>query len=256
METLDLSKHNVLVTGAGSAEGIGFACALAFAQSGARVAITATRKHIFERLAELGSGHLAYTADLVVSEEVEQLVRSIERDIGDISIVINNAGMVQKGKKSRAALIEKLSDEDWHHQLSINVTTAFKVTRAVLPRMQKGRFGRIVNIASVTGPIVTSTRSVAYASAKAAMTGLTRATALENAKYGITCNAVLPGWIATGSVSAAEIRAGKASPTQRSGRPNEVAACALFLASAGASYVNGAMLVVDGANSLMEMKTD
>jgi 3-oxoacyl-[acyl-carrier protein] reductase len=251
----DMSKHTVLVTGAGSAEGIGFACALAFAHAGAQVAITATGERIFERLTQLGKGHFAYTADLVNSDEVAQLVKSIERDCGPVGVVINNAGMNQQGKKSRAAMIRDLSDEDWQHQLSINATTAFKVTRAVLPRMQKGGFGRIVNIASVTGPIVTNERSAGYSSAKAAMTGLTRATALENAKFGITCNAILPGWIATGSVSADEIRAGKASPAARSGRPDEVAACAMFLASEAASYVNGAMLVVDGANSLMEMKT-
>jgi 3-oxoacyl-[acyl-carrier protein] reductase len=249
-----MSDKVVLVTGAGSPDGIGYACAVAFARAGAHVAITATSKRIFERLEDLGKGHVAYTADLVHSGEVAQLIKSIERDVGAVSVVINNAGLVQKGKRSRAALIERFSDEDWQHQLNINVTTAFNVTRAVLPRMQKARFGRIVNIASVTGPVVTYPRSAAYSTGKAAMTGLTRATALENAKFGITCNAVLPGWIATGSASATEVRAGKASPAGRSGRPDEVAACALFLASAGASYVNGSMLVVDGANSLMEMK--
>jgi 3-oxoacyl-[acyl-carrier protein] reductase len=249
-----MSEKVVLVTGAGSPDGIGFAFAQAFARAGARVAITATSKRIFERLEELGKGNVAYTADLVNSEEVEKLIKSITRDIGAVDVVINNAGMVQQGKKSRVVTIEKLSDEDWQHQLSINVTTAFNVTRAVLPSMQKARFGRIINIASVTGPVVTFARTAAYSAAKAAMTGLTRATALENAKYGITCNAILPGWIETGSVSAEQIRAGKASPAGRQGRPDEVAACAMFLASAGASYVNGTMLVVDGANSLMEMK--
>jgi 3-oxoacyl-[acyl-carrier protein] reductase len=250
----DMSKHVVLVTGAGSPDGIGFACAQALAGAGARVAITATGKRIFERLEELGKDHFAYTADLVNAGEVAKLIKSIERDLGAIAVAINNAGMVQQGKKSRAATIEKLSDEDWQHQLSINVTTAFNVTRAALPRMQKSRYGRIVNIASVTGPVVTFPRTAGYSAAKAAMTGLTRATALENARYGITCNAILPGWIETGSVSAEQVRAGKASPTGRQGRPEEVAACALFLASANASYVNGAMLVVDGGNCLMEMK--
>jgi 3-oxoacyl-[acyl-carrier protein] reductase len=249
-----MSEQVVLVTGAGSAEGIGFSCAKAFAQIGARVAITATGKRIFERLEELGQEHSAYTADLANSKDVEKLIASVNRNLGHITVVINNAGMVQQGKKYSAAMIEKIKDEDWLHQLDINVTTAFKVTREVLPQMQKRKFGRIVNIASVTGPIVTFSRTAGYSAAKAAMTGLTRATALENAKYNISCNAILPGWIETGSVSAAQVRAGKASPIGRQGRPEEIAACAVFLASAAASYVNGAMLVVDGANSLMEMK--
>lgn len=252
----DMSEHVVLVTGAGSAEGIGFACALAFAQAGLRVAITATGKRIFERLEELGQGHVAYTADLANSAETANLIKSISRSVGPINTVVNNAGMVQQGKKSRAATIEKLSDEDWQHQLNINVTTAFNVTREVLPHMQKSRFGRIVNIASVTGPLVTFARTAGYSAAKSAVTGLTRATALENAKFGITCNAILPGWIETGTVSAVQARAGKACPTGRQGQPEEIAACALFLASRPASYVNGAMLVVDGGNSLMEMKAE
>ena len=250
----DMLQQVALVTGVGSRAGIGFACAVALAKSGARVAITSTSKRVFERLAELGAGHVAYTADLVDSESVAKLIKSIERDLGPPCVVINNAGMVQHGKTLRATRIEKLSDEDWQHHLNITVTTAFKVTRAVLPPMQKARFGRIINIASVTGPLVTVERSAGYAAAKAAMTGLTRSTALENAKYDITCNAVLPGWIETGSISAQQVRAGKATPTGRQGRPDEIAACALFLASTGAGYVNGAMLVVDGANSLMEMK--
>jgi 3-oxoacyl-[acyl-carrier protein] reductase len=250
----DMSEQVVLVTGAGSADGIGFACAHAFARAGLRVAITATGKRIFERLEELGKGHVAYTADLVNSAEVANLIKCAGRDLGPIDVVVNNAGMMQQGKKSRVATIEKLSDEDWQHQLNINVTTAFNVTREVLPYMQKSRFGRIVNIASVTGPVVTFARTAGYSAAKAAMTGLTRATALENAKFGITCNAILPGWIETGIVSPVQARAGKACPTGRQGKPEEIAACALFLASRSASYVNGAMLVVDGGNSLMEMK--
>jgi 3-oxoacyl-[acyl-carrier protein] reductase len=130
----------------------------------------------------------------------------------------------------------------------------FNCTRAALPAMVAAGYGRIVNMASVTGPVVTIDGSAGYAAAKAGVTGLTRATALEYARDGITCNAVLPGWIATESSSPREVRAGKACPTGRPGTPDEVAACVMFLASGGASYVNGAMLVVDGANTLMEMK--
>jgi 3-oxoacyl-[acyl-carrier protein] reductase len=101
---------------------------------------------------------------------------------------------------------------------------------------------------------VTIDGSSGYATAKAAIGGMTRSVALEYGAEGITCNAVLPGWIQTESSSAKEIRAGRATPVGRAGTPDEVAACAVFLASHGASYVNGAMLVVDGGNTLVEMK--
>ena len=138
--------------------------------------------------------------------------------------------------------------------MALNINTTFHCTRAALPGMAARGFGRIVNIASVTGPVVTIDGSSAYATAKAAITGMTRSVALEYAGQGVTCNAILPGWIETASSSEGEIIAGRATPTGRPGTPDEVAACALFLASDGASYVNGAMLVVDGGNTLQEMK--
>ena len=107
---------------------------------------------------------------------------------------------------------------------------------------------RIVNVASVTGPVVTIEGTAGYSAAKAAMTGLTRATALENAGLCITCNAVLPGWIATGSATAREIAAGKRSPTGRPGRPGEVASACVFLASEEASYINGTSTQITAAS--------
>ena len=114
--------------------------------------------------------------------------------------------------------------------------------------------GRIVNMASVTGPMVTFAGTAGYSTAKAGMVGLTRSIALEYGARGITCNAVLPGWIATESSSEGEIVAGRATPAGRPGTPDEIAAAALFLANLEASYVTGAMLVVDGGNTLQEVK--
>lgn len=243
-----------LVTGAGSEAGIGFACARLLAAAGASVVITSTTARIRDRLAELGSGHAAEIADLTKPDRAARLVAKVVKRFGRLDILVNNAGMVQTGRKTRSARIEKLADSDWRSHLDLNVTTAFNMIRAALPAMQRRSYGRIVNISSVTGPIVTNPNSGGYASAKAAMTGLTRTVAVENAARGITCNAVLPGWIATASQTKPEAIAGFATPAGRSGTPDEVAACALFLASGAASYVNGAMLVVDGANTLVEFK--
>jgi 3-oxoacyl-[acyl-carrier protein] reductase len=243
-----------LVTGAGSAEGIGFATARAFAMAGARVAITSTTRRIFERLETLGDAHAAFAADLTMVDDVNALINAVKQKYGCIDIVVNNAGMVQQGVDFKSSRIENITDSEWHRHLALNATTAFNVTRAVLPLMQKQEYGRIVNVSSVTGPLVTNPKAAGYSSAKAAMTGLTRVTAIENASRNITCNAVLPGWIETASSSPEEILAGKATPSKRPGRPDEIAAACLFLASEEASYVNGAMLVVDGANSIVEFK--
>jgi 3-oxoacyl-[acyl-carrier protein] reductase len=243
-----------LVTGCGSAGGIGFAAARALLAGGARVAITATTDRIFDRARELGPEVFAAKADLTKPDEVARLFAEVEAALGPVAVLVNNAGMVQSGKPEKRAQVGTLTDAGWQNHLALNMTTAFHCTRAALPAMQAAGYGRIVNMASVTGPVVTIDGSAGYAAAKAGVTGLTRATALEYAKHGITCNAVLPGWIATESASPRQDRAGRACPTGRQGTPDEVAACVIFLASAEASYVNGAMLVVDGANTLIEMK--
>jgi 3-oxoacyl-[acyl-carrier protein] reductase len=242
-----------LVTGCGSAGGIGFAVARALIAGGAKVAVTSTTARIHDRQAALGAA-FAGVADLTDAAAVAGLFAQVTQTLGPVEILVNNAGMVQTGKPVRRAQVGGLTDAAWAQHLGLNVTTAFHCIRAALPAMVAAGHGRIVNMASVTGPVVTIDGSAGYATGKAALTGLTRATALEYARHGITCNAVLPGWIATESSSPREIRAGKASPAARPGTPDEVAACALFLCSDQAAYVNGAMLVVDGANTLMEMK--
>ena len=248
-----LEGRVALVTGCGSEGGIGFAIARALVAAGARVAITSTTARIDDRRAELGA-QFAKVADLIDPAQVAGLFAAIREVLGPVEVLVNNAGMVQTGRSVRRSGVEGLSDEGFAAHLAMNVGTTFHCVREALPAMRGAGWGRIVNISSVTGPVTAISGSSGYATAKAAITGLTRSVALEHAQHGITCNAVLPGWITTASSSAKEVRAGRASPTRRSGTPDEVAACALFLASAGASYVNGAMLVVDGANSLVEIK--
>lgn len=241
-----------LVTGAGSRGGIGFAIARALAGAGARVAVTSTTARIHERAGEIGT--MGHVADLTDPGQVAGVFTAVEAALGPVEILVNNAGMVQSGRDVGRARLAGWSDADWAHHMALNLGTTFHCCRAALPGMAARGHGRIVNISSVTGPIVTIDGSSAYATAKAAITGMTRSIALEYGRQGVTCNAVLPGWIATESSSEDEIAAGGRTPVGRPGSPEEVAACALFLASDAASYVTGAMLVVDGGNTLQEMK--
>lgn len=241
-----------LVTGAGAPGGIGFAIARALAAGGARLCVTATTGRIHARGEELGA--MSHIADLTDPAQVTGLFAAVEAQLGPVEILVNNAGMVQTGLDVPRGHLADWTDEVWAHHMALNINTTFHCCRAALPGMAARRFGRIVNISSVTGPVVTIDGSSAYATAKAAITGMTRSIALEYGPRGVTCNAVLPGWIATESSSPDEIAAGTRTPVGRPGRPEEVAACALFLASDEASYVTGAMLVVDGGNTVQEMK--
>ena len=246
-----------LVTGAGAADGIGFATAKLLAAAGAKVAITSTTRRIFDRLKELpgtAESKAAFTADLSDDQAARALVAAVKKRFRRLDILVNNAGMLQTGHANRASRVDRIKDAEWRRALSINLDTCFFVTRAAVAVMLRGRYGRIVNIASVSGPLVTFPRGGAYGTAKAAMTGYTRSLALELGKRNITANAIAPGWIDTGSATAKERRAGRATPVGRSGRPEEVGAVACFLASEAASYVTGQMIVVDGGNIIQEIK--
>lgn len=252
---VSLKGQVALVTGAGSADGIGFAIARLLVTDGATVVISSTTDRIFDRVAELqaiGATALGVVADLMDDGAASELVAQAIGFAGGVDICVNNAGMVAVGGANTNVPITATTDIQWSDGINRNLTTCFAVTRSVLLQMRKSGYGRIVNVASTSGPLQAFTGDVAYHAAKAGMVGFTRAVALECAAQGITVNAVAPGWIKTGSQTGVERDAGLVSPIGRSGTSLEVAVAIRFLADPSASYITGQLLVVDGGNSLPE----
>jgi len=253
---MSLQGRVALVTGAGSPLGIGFATARALVSQGASVLVAATTHRASERAAELahdGFDAVGFVGDLTQPGVAAELVATATRRWGRLDIVVNNAGMVSQGAgEDTNRSVDELTRAEWDDALARNLTTAFLVCAAAVPVLRSARYGRIVNVSSVTGPIVAMPQQAPYSAAKAGMIGLTRALALEVAEFGITVNAVAPGWIDTASATDVERQSGTATPVGRAGTAAEVAAAIVFLAADSASYVTGTVLVVDGGNSVLE----
>ena len=251
----DLSGRVALVTGAGAADGIGFAIAQLLGELGAAVAVTSTTdrcQHRANQLRESGVRAFAKAADLTVPVQVEELVTAMTADLGTIDIVVNNAGMISVTDEGSGGRIDEVSYDTWRAEFARNLDTQFLVTKAVVGSMIAKQWGRIINVSSTTGVVGVMHGEVTYAASKAGVVGLTKALALDLGGNGITVNAIAPGWISTGSQRPDEAVQGTRTPVGRSGTPAEVASVAAWLAAPGSAYVTGQVIVVDGGNSIAE----
>lgn len=242
----DLTGKAALVTGASG--GIGAAVARALHGAGAAVGISGTRVGPLEALAaELGGRVHVLPCDLSDREAVEALPRQAAEAMGAVDILVNNAGITRDG------LMMRMSDEDWDAVIEVNLNAGFRLCRAVLRGMAKARWGRIINITSVVAN-AGNPGQANYAAAKAGIAGMTKSLAQEIGSRGITVNCVAPGLIETAMTEKLtdeqrqKILAGV--PAGRMGRPEEVAAGVLYLASDEAAYVTGAILNINGGGDM------
>lgn len=230
------------------------------ASLGARVMVTSTTDRIHERVAELqqhGFAAFGTAGDLTEEATVARIVGEALDALGSIGILVNNAGMtsISDPGDNEAGESTLLDYPGWRAAIERNLDTTFLMARAAIPHMRMARWGRIVSVASVTGPVMAMRHDPAYAASKAAVVGLTRALAVDHAADGITVNAVAPGWIETGSQTPHEKTQGLSTPIGRSATPDEVASAVAWLATPGSAYTTGQCIVVDGGNSIAEERS-
>jgi 3-oxoacyl-[acyl-carrier protein] reductase len=244
----DLTGKVALVTGASG--GIGGAIAKALHAQGATVVLSGTRADALEKMkAELGSRAFVAVCNLGDKDSVEALPKAAEAAAGaPIDILVNNAGI------TRDNLFMRMKDEEWDQVLAVDLTAAFRLSRAVLRGMMKKRWGRIISITSVVGETGNPGQGN-YAAAKAGLVGMTKSLAAEVASRNITCNAVAPGFIATAMTEvltdAQKETISQRIPAGRMGNPAEIAAAVVYLASEEAAYVTGATLQVNGGMAMI-----
>ncbi len=243
--TVDLSGQVALVTGA--SRGLGCAIAVALGRSGAKVACVARNREKLEQtvgqITAAGGTAAWFECDVARSESVQLVVDAVLERWQRVDILVNNAGI------TRDTLIPRMQDDQWDEVINTNLRGAFLFTRAVTRPMMQARYGRIINIASVSG-LMGNPGQANYSASKAGLIGMTRTVARELAGRKVTVNAVAPGFIETEMTSAlgesilSEVKT--RIPAKRLGKPEEIAAAVLFLAAPVTAYVTGQVLTVDG----------
>lgn len=246
----DLKGKVAVVSGASS--GLGQQMALALARQGADLAILARRFEILEefkpKLLKAGAGKVvSYKCDVTDTENIDNVADEIEKEFGRVDILLNCAGSAKNNG------VVDMTDEEWDFTISTDETSVFKMTRAFVKIMKKHRYGRIINISSMYGLVGnTEIHTIAYHASKGAVVNFTRAVAAELALDNITCNAICPGYFETNLTKETleterfQEFAKTHVPMQRYGKPGELDAAVVFLASEEASYVTGVILPVDG----------
>jgi len=244
----DLTGKVALVTGASG--GIGGAIAKALHAQGATVVLSGTRAEALEKVkAELGSRAFVAVCNLGDKDSVEALPKAAEAAAGaPIDILVNNAGI------TRDNLFMRMKDDEWDQVIAVDLTAAFRLSRAVLRGMMKKRWGRIISITSIVGETGNPGQGN-YAAAKAGLVGMTKSIAAEVASRNITCNAVAPGFIQTAMTDVLTDQQketiSQLIPAGRMGNPAEIAAAVVYLASDEAAYVTGATLQVNGGMAMI-----
>ncbi len=243
--TADLSGQIAIVTGA--SQGLGRAIALTLGKHGAYVVCVARNAEKLQEttagVERMGGRGEARPCDVTQREGVDELVDAVHESQGKIDILVNNAGV------TRDTLLPRMSDEEWDQVIDTNLRGAFLFSRAVSRYMMRARYGRIINMASVSG-LIGNPGQTNYSASKAGLIGMTRSLSRELAGRKVTINAVAPGFIESdmtrklGPTVMDEVK--KRIPAKRVGQPADVAACVLFLTSSAAAYITGQVLVVDG----------